>query len=77
MISETARILSAKCSCGYDRTSKHTDTDRKYSLWGWVLLTCFGISTPPKSAIVKCLVCHEVIIDAKEGEAKVLLELTY
>ena len=77
MTPEAAKTLSTKCSCGYDRTSKHTDTDRKYSLWGWFLLTCFGISTPPKSAIVKCLVCDEVIIEAKEGEDEILLELTY
>jgi len=74
---EAKQILAKTCSCGHDRFHRKTDTERKYSAWGWFLLVGFGISTPPKTAVVKCLVCNEVIIDAKKGQREVLEQLTY
>lgn len=35
--------------------------EREYSLWGWILLSMFGITPRPTAVVYRCGVCRQAL----------------
>lgn len=45
------------CACGYTRNHPHVQQEPQYSLWGWIMLSMFGVTPVPKYIDFRCIRC--------------------
>jgi hypothetical protein len=58
------KVVSAAgktCSCGYTRDHEMVEQEPEYSLWGWILLSMFGISAKPDHIVFRCTRCRQTL----------------
>jgi hypothetical protein len=56
------KVVSAAgktCSCGHTRDHELVVHEPEYTLWGWILLSMFGISAKPDHIVFRCTKCRE------------------
>ncbi len=47
-----------RCPCGHGRGHPYVQQEADYSLWGWIVLSMFGITPAPKRIIFRCIRCR-------------------
>jgi hypothetical protein len=56
------------CRCGHDRSHHMVSKDRKYTLWGSIWVTLFGVSTVPIRIEYRCRRCGKVFDQTTDPE---------
>jgi hypothetical protein len=47
------------CKCGYTKTHEMVVEEPEYTLWGWILLSMFGITPKPDHVVYRCQMCRQ------------------
>ena len=46
------------CRCGHHRGDPEIQEEPEYTLWGWILLSMFGMTPRPDHIVFRCLYCR-------------------
>ena len=47
------------CKCGHTRSHELVVEEPEYTLWGWILLSMFGITPKPDHVVYRCQMCRQ------------------
>ncbi len=47
------------CRCGHTKTHELVAEEPEYTLWGWILLSMFGITPKPDHVVYRCQICRQ------------------
>lgn len=47
------------CACGYTKSHDMVVEEPEYTLWGWILLSIFGITPKPDHIVYRCQICRQ------------------
>lgn len=47
------------CKCGHTRSHDLVVEEPEYTLWGWILLSMFGITPKPDHVVYRCQMCRQ------------------
>lgn len=47
------------CSCGHTRSHDLVVEEPEYTLWGWILLSMFGVTPKPDHVVYRCQMCRQ------------------
>lgn len=46
------------CKCGHTKSHQLVVEEPEYSLWGWIVLSMFGITPKPSYVAYRCQICR-------------------
>ena len=49
------------CHCGYAKGHELIVEEPEYTLWGWILLSMFGITPKPDHVVYRCQMCRKSV----------------
>ncbi|MBX3202131.1 MAG: hypothetical protein KF894_28640 [Labilithrix sp.] len=49
------------CRCGYTKEHELVAEEPEYTLWGWILLSMFGITPKPDHVVYRCQMCRQSV----------------
>lgn len=49
------------CRCGYTKSDPHVVEEPEYTLWGWIVLSMFGITPKPDHIAYRCQICRRTL----------------
>ena len=49
------------CPCGHTKTHEHVVEEPEYTLWGWILLSMFGMTPKPDHVVYRCQMCRQSV----------------
>jgi hypothetical protein len=49
------------CRCGHAKGHAHVVEEPEYTLWGWILLSMFGITPKPDHVVYRCQLCRQSV----------------
>jgi hypothetical protein len=49
------------CRCGYTKGHELVVEEPEYTLWGWILLSMFGITPKPDHIVYRCQMCRKSV----------------
>lgn len=47
------------CRCGHTKSHEMVVEEPEYTLWGWILLSMFGITPKPDHVVYRCQLCRQ------------------
>ena len=47
------------CRCGHTKSHELVAEEPEYTLWGWILLSMFGITPKPDHVVYRCQMCRQ------------------
>ena len=47
------------CKCGHTRAHEMVVEEPEYTLWGWILLSMFGVTPKPDHIVYRCQLCRQ------------------
>jgi hypothetical protein len=47
------------CRCGHTKGHELVVEEPEYTLWGWILLSMFGITPKPDHVVYRCQMCRQ------------------
>jgi hypothetical protein len=47
------------CRCGHTKDHELVAEEPEYTLWGWILLSMFGITPKPDHVVYRCQMCRQ------------------
>lgn len=47
------------CKCGHTRSHESVVEEPEYTLFGWILLSMFGITPKPDHVVYRCQICRQ------------------
>lgn len=47
------------CRCGHTKGHELVAEEPEYTLWGWILLSMFGITPKPNHVVYRCQMCRQ------------------
>lgn len=47
------------CRCGHTKNHELVAEEPEYTLWGWILLSMFGITPKPDHVVYRCQMCRQ------------------
>lgn len=56
------------CKCGYAKGHPAIEEEPEYTLWGWILLSMFGITPKPDHVVYRCTLCHKSVGTTRDPE---------
>ena len=64
------------CRCGHTRNHPMVIPEREYTLWGWILLSMFGLTPKPECVVFRCGLCRQTLGSTRDpkvlsGETRV------
>src|SRR6185312_4630244 len=48
-----------KCRCGHAKGDPMIVEEPEYTLWGWIVLSMFGITPKPDHVVYRCQMCRQ------------------
>jgi hypothetical protein len=57
------------CPCGHTRGHPLVEEEPEYTLWGWILLSIFGVTPKPDHIVYRCTICHKSLGVTRDPEA--------
>jgi hypothetical protein len=49
------------CRCGHTKNHELVVEEPEYTLWGWILLSMFGITPKPDHVVYRCQMCRQSV----------------
>ena len=49
------------CRCGHAKGHELIVEEPEYTLWGWILLSMFGITPKPDHVVYRCQMCRQSV----------------
>jgi hypothetical protein len=49
------------CRCGHSKGHEMVVEEPEYTLWGWILLSMFGITPKPDHVVYRCQMCRQAL----------------
>jgi hypothetical protein len=49
------------CRCGHAKGHEYVVEEPEYTLWGWILLSMFGITPKPDHVVYRCQMCRQSV----------------
>jgi hypothetical protein len=47
------------CRCGHEKSHDMVVEEPEYTLWGWILLSMFGVTPKPDHIVYRCQICRQ------------------
>lgn len=57
------------CACGHTRAHPLVEEQPEYTLWGWILLSMFGITPKPDHIVYRCTICRKSLGTTRDPAA--------
>lgn len=51
--------LQRACRCGHTKSHELVAEEPEYTLWGWILLSIFGMTPKPDHVAYRCQICRQ------------------
>lgn len=58
---ELAARKPRTCKCGYTKGHDLVVEEPEYTLWGWIVLSMFGITPKPDHIAYRCQICRQTL----------------
>lgn len=55
-----------KCHCGHRRGDAHIHEEAEYTMWGWILLSMFGMTPRPDHIAFRCILCRAEVGQSRD-----------
>ncbi len=56
------------CRCGHTKSHELVDEEPEYTLWGWILLSMFGVTPKPDHVVYRCQMCRQSLGSTRDPE---------
>lgn len=53
--------MAKVCPCGHDRHHPLVEEEPEYTLWGWIMLSMFGLTPKPDRIEYRCTICRRTV----------------
>lgn len=54
-----------QCKCGHSRGHPLVEEEPEYTLWGWIVLSMFGITPKPDHIAYRCQICRMTVATSR------------
>jgi hypothetical protein len=56
------------CRCGHAKGHDMIVEEPEYTLWGWILLSMFGVTPKPDHVVYRCQICRQSVGTTRNPE---------